>query len=172
MTEDRPIWPLSSYGPGKNAPLQLMEGDIEQSPEEMRVRHYLAVAKGNPQESVSCANSKHIDQYSHTAGTTRGPNSSQGQRSYPKNSRRYQWSRQVYCGRQRPASQPPRHGEQGLWCSACPAAKSLRCSCCHRACSIRIRSAIQHRPTRLCLWQAYIRSTSNPVYVWSSVRLW
>lgn len=52
MTSERPIWPLSSYGPGKNAPLQLMEGDIEQSPEEMRVRHYLAVASGNPQESV------------------------------------------------------------------------------------------------------------------------
>jgi nucleoporin NUP42 len=52
LTGDRPIWPLSSYGPGKNAPLQLMEGDVEQSPEEMRVRHYLAVAKGNPQESV------------------------------------------------------------------------------------------------------------------------
>jgi nucleoporin NUP42 len=52
LTTERPIWPLSSYGPGKNAPLQLMEGEIEQSPEEMRVRHYLAVAQGNPQESV------------------------------------------------------------------------------------------------------------------------
>lgn len=52
LTTERPIWPLSSYGPGKNAPLQLMEGEVEQSPEEMRVRHYLAVAKGNPQESV------------------------------------------------------------------------------------------------------------------------
>jgi len=29
-----------------------MEGEIEQSPEEMRVRHYLALASGNPQESV------------------------------------------------------------------------------------------------------------------------
>lgn len=29
-----------------------MEGEIEQSPEEMRVRHYLALAQGNPQESV------------------------------------------------------------------------------------------------------------------------
>lgn len=53
LTTERPIWPLSSYGPGKNAPLQLMEGDIEQSPEEMRVKHYLAMAQGNPQESVS-----------------------------------------------------------------------------------------------------------------------
>jgi hypothetical protein len=79
LTEDRPTWPLSSYGPGKNAPLQLMEGDIEQSPEEMRVRHYLAVAKGNPQESVRRANSTHIDQHSYVAGTTRGSNSSQGQ---------------------------------------------------------------------------------------------
>lgn len=52
LTTERPIWPLSSYGPGRNAPLQLMEGDIEQSPEEMRVRHYLALSKGNPQESI------------------------------------------------------------------------------------------------------------------------
>jgi len=59
LTTDLPIWPLSSYGPGKNAPLQLMEGDIEQSPEEMRVRHYLAIAKGNIQESVRCIYSKH-----------------------------------------------------------------------------------------------------------------
>jgi len=56
-----------------------MEGDIEQSPEEMRVRHYLAVAKGNPQESVRRANSTHIDHHSYVAGTTRGSDSSQGQ---------------------------------------------------------------------------------------------
>jgi len=40
------------YGPGRNTPVQLIEGEIEQSPEEMRVLHYLAVARGNPQESV------------------------------------------------------------------------------------------------------------------------
>lgn len=80
LTDERPIWPLSSYGPGKNAPLQLMEGDIEQSPEEMRVRHYLALAKGNPQESVRCSVFNiRIDHRSYITGTTRGTNSGEGQ---------------------------------------------------------------------------------------------
>lgn len=53
LADERPAWPLSAYGPGRNAPVQLIEGEIEQSPEEMRVLHYLALAKGNPQESVN-----------------------------------------------------------------------------------------------------------------------
>lgn len=43
-----------------------MEGDVEQSPEEMRVRHYLAMAKGNPQESVCHSYTKHVLITAHT----------------------------------------------------------------------------------------------------------
>ncbi|KAF2770913.1 hypothetical protein EJ03DRAFT_388527 [Teratosphaeria nubilosa] len=39
---ERPHWRLSAYGPGKDAPRQLLEGEIEQSPEELRVQAYLA----------------------------------------------------------------------------------------------------------------------------------
>lgn len=52
LTTERPQWPLSCYGPGRNAPKQLIEGEVEHSPEEMRLLHYLALAKGTPQESV------------------------------------------------------------------------------------------------------------------------
>lgn len=51
---ERPQWPFSAYGPGKDAPRQLFGGfPLEQSFEEMRVLHYLAVAQGNPQQAVS-----------------------------------------------------------------------------------------------------------------------
>ncbi|KAF2155330.1 hypothetical protein K461DRAFT_292200 [Myriangium duriaei CBS 260.36] len=53
MKEERPQWPFSAYGPGKDAPRQLFGGfPIEQSPEEMRVLYYLAQASGNPQTAV------------------------------------------------------------------------------------------------------------------------
>ncbi|KAJ9624047.1 hypothetical protein H2203_005495 [Taxawa tesnikishii (nom. ined.)] len=53
LEKERPQWPLSSYGPGRGAPRQLIEGfPIEQSFEEMRVLHYLAVAQGNVQKAV------------------------------------------------------------------------------------------------------------------------
>lgn len=51
LTDERPQWPLSSYGPGKNAPRQLLEANFENSPEEMRVLHYMN--GGNTQETVS-----------------------------------------------------------------------------------------------------------------------
>jgi nucleoporin NUP42 len=56
MTTDRPIWPMSCYGPGTDAPRQLIEGDVEQSPEEMRVRAYLMVAQGEQQQIVRTRN--------------------------------------------------------------------------------------------------------------------
>ncbi|KAH9819850.1 nucleoporin AMO1, partial [Teratosphaeria destructans] len=43
---ERPHWRLSAYGPGKDAPRQLLEGEIEQSPEELRVQAYLAQQAG------------------------------------------------------------------------------------------------------------------------------
>lgn len=56
LKNERPIWPLSAYGPGKDAPRQLFGGfPIEQSPEEMRVLYYLAQANGQPQPAVGNA---------------------------------------------------------------------------------------------------------------------
>lgn len=49
---NRPLWPLSCYAPGKNAPRQLVEGPLEISPEEMRVQCYLARANGKGEEYV------------------------------------------------------------------------------------------------------------------------
>ncbi|KAI7542377.1 hypothetical protein KC316_g15305 [Hortaea werneckii] len=43
---ERPNWPLSCYGPGRDAPMQLLEGAVEQSPEECRVLYHQAVAAG------------------------------------------------------------------------------------------------------------------------------
>ncbi|KAK3708136.1 hypothetical protein LTR37_011640 [Vermiconidia calcicola] len=48
--DERPTWPLSAYAPGKDAPRQLLEGALEQSPEELRVLYYLAKAAGSTQE--------------------------------------------------------------------------------------------------------------------------
>ncbi|KAI9726867.1 MAG: hypothetical protein M1834_001471 [Cirrosporium novae-zelandiae] len=54
LTSERPQWILSAYGPGRNPPIQLFGGlERELSPEEMRVRHYLAVAAGNPQQAIN-----------------------------------------------------------------------------------------------------------------------
>ena len=50
---ERPNWPLSCYGPGRDAPRQLLEGAIEQSPEECRVLYHQAVAAGLVGEYVS-----------------------------------------------------------------------------------------------------------------------
>lgn len=49
---EKPTWPLSCYGPGRDAPRQLLEGIIEQSPEECRVLYYQAQAAGQLQEYV------------------------------------------------------------------------------------------------------------------------
>ena len=54
LRNERPKWPFSAYGPGRDAPLQLFGGfPLEQSPEEMRVLYYQAIASGNPQPAVS-----------------------------------------------------------------------------------------------------------------------
>lgn len=63
---ERPIWLLSAYGPGRDAPKQLIEGDLlEQSPEEMRVAFYLAAAQGNVEAAVSLS-SIHAGDYNLT----------------------------------------------------------------------------------------------------------
>ncbi|KAF1956585.1 hypothetical protein CC80DRAFT_61039 [Byssothecium circinans] len=46
LTSQRPTYPLSCYGPGRDAPRQLIEGLVEISPEELRSRYYLARASG------------------------------------------------------------------------------------------------------------------------------
>ncbi|KAJ4384724.1 hypothetical protein N0V86_000326 [Didymella sp. IMI 355093] len=51
LSGQRPIYPLSCYGPGRDAPRQLIEGPVEISPEELRVRYYAARAAG--QENVA-----------------------------------------------------------------------------------------------------------------------
>ncbi|CBX98083.1 predicted protein [Plenodomus lingam JN3] len=44
---DRPLYPISCYGPGKGAPRQLIEGPVEISPEELRLRYYTLLAAGD-----------------------------------------------------------------------------------------------------------------------------
>ena len=53
LTKERPIYPLSCYGPGKDAPRQLIEGPVEISPEELRSRYYTLRAAGNEPTAVS-----------------------------------------------------------------------------------------------------------------------
>jgi nucleoporin NUP42 len=43
VNQDRPLWPLSSYGPAKQVP-NVIQG-LDESPEELRVRAF-AAAKG------------------------------------------------------------------------------------------------------------------------------
>ena len=54
LRDERPQWLMSCYGPGlDNPPRQLFEGfPLEQSMEEIRVFHYLALAAGNEQASA------------------------------------------------------------------------------------------------------------------------
>lgn len=47
---DKPLWPLSSYGPAKYQPT-LVPG-LDESPEEMRVKAESALKAGNIQEYV------------------------------------------------------------------------------------------------------------------------
>lgn len=57
LTNERPLWPLSCYGPTRFIPKQLMGGPgIEQSPEETRVLFYLAKLQGNEQAVVGAMN--------------------------------------------------------------------------------------------------------------------
>jgi nucleoporin NUP42 len=53
LTGQRPIYPLSCYGPGRDAPRQLIEGPVEISPEELRVRYYTQRFAGNEPVAVS-----------------------------------------------------------------------------------------------------------------------
>ena len=56
LTNERPQWILSAYAPGRAVPEQLFGGPLrEQSFEEMRLLHYVAVASGNEQQAVSSA---------------------------------------------------------------------------------------------------------------------
>lgn len=50
---ERPLYPFGAYGPGKGAPKQLIEGELEQSPEELRVQAYLANSNGQLPQFVS-----------------------------------------------------------------------------------------------------------------------
>ncbi|KAF2501689.1 hypothetical protein BU16DRAFT_522599 [Lophium mytilinum] len=52
LVKERPEWPLSAYGPGRDAPLQLLEGGIDISPEEMRMRFYAARAAGRENQYI------------------------------------------------------------------------------------------------------------------------
>ncbi|KAH7378745.1 hypothetical protein BKA66DRAFT_571533 [Pyrenochaeta sp. MPI-SDFR-AT-0127] len=61
LTGQRPIYPLSCYGPGRDAPRQLIEGPVEISPEELRLRYYTLRAAGNEptaQQEESALNDK------------------------------------------------------------------------------------------------------------------
>lgn len=51
--EEKPQWPLSAYGPGRDAPQQLIAAPYEVSPEEMRVQCYLARANGQFEQYVN-----------------------------------------------------------------------------------------------------------------------
>lgn len=54
LTEERPSWALSAYGPGRDAPEQLWGGyPIEQSFEEARLHFMMGQMAGNPQGAVS-----------------------------------------------------------------------------------------------------------------------
>lgn len=55
LTTQRPIYPLSCYGPGREAPRQLIEGPVEISPDELRLRYYTLRAAGNEPQAVSLA---------------------------------------------------------------------------------------------------------------------
>ncbi|KAI4161075.1 MAG: hypothetical protein LQ342_005238 [Letrouitia transgressa] len=53
LSDDRPLYILSSYGPGKDAPQQLFGGQPrEQSFEELRFRHYELAASGNERQAI------------------------------------------------------------------------------------------------------------------------
>jgi nucleoporin NUP42 len=59
LTSQRPIYPLSAYGPGRDAPRQLIEGPVEISPEELRVRYYGCRSAGNEGVAVSIHQHQH-----------------------------------------------------------------------------------------------------------------
>ncbi|KAL9613077.1 MAG: hypothetical protein Q9167_002376 [Letrouitia subvulpina] len=53
LSDERPLYILSSYGPGRDAPQQLFGGQPrEQSFEELRFRHHELAASGNEQQAI------------------------------------------------------------------------------------------------------------------------
>jgi nucleoporin NUP42 len=52
LTDQRPVYPFSCYGAGRDAPRQLIEGPLEISPEELRARYYTQRASGNEAAGV------------------------------------------------------------------------------------------------------------------------
>ncbi|MCJ1342251.1 hypothetical protein MMC31_000431 [Peltigera leucophlebia] len=53
LGKERPLWNLSCFGPGRNAPSQLFGGaPREVSFEELRLRHYELAASGNQQQAI------------------------------------------------------------------------------------------------------------------------
>ncbi|KAJ3574690.1 hypothetical protein NP233_g1601 [Leucocoprinus birnbaumii] len=56
LSSDKPLWPLSSYGPAKNEP-NLLSG-LDESMEELRVRAVLALKAGNSAEYAAYESSK------------------------------------------------------------------------------------------------------------------
>ncbi|KAK4695230.1 nucleoporin NUP42, partial [Lecanoromycetidae sp. Uapishka_2] len=53
LSKERPQWILSTYGPGRDAPIQLFGGHPrEQSFEELRIRHYELAAQNNQQLAI------------------------------------------------------------------------------------------------------------------------
>ncbi|KAL8713879.1 MAG: hypothetical protein Q9220_002025 [cf. Caloplaca sp. 1 TL-2023] len=53
LTADRPLYILSAYGPGRDAPQQLFGGQVrEQSFEELRLRHYEIAFAGNEAQAI------------------------------------------------------------------------------------------------------------------------
>ncbi|KAL8718969.1 MAG: hypothetical protein Q9225_003962 [Loekoesia sp. 1 TL-2023] len=53
LTNDRPLYILSAYGPGRDAPQQLFGGQPrEQSFEELRLRHYEFASAGNQSQAI------------------------------------------------------------------------------------------------------------------------
>ncbi len=57
MADERPLWPLSSYGAAKNAPNLL--ADLDLSSEELRVRAYDAQKSGQMRQYVRLLNLPH-----------------------------------------------------------------------------------------------------------------
>lgn len=54
LVQERPEWVCSCYGPGRDPPINLLGGsDLEISPEELRVDHYLKLMNNQGEESVS-----------------------------------------------------------------------------------------------------------------------
>jgi nucleoporin NUP42 len=56
MTKEKPMWPLSSYGPAKYEPT-IVKG-LDQSPEELRVKAVMAKASGTSNEYASILSSE------------------------------------------------------------------------------------------------------------------